>query len=693
MNQKWYEKPDIMVGVGVVGVVAMMIIPIPTFLLDSMLAVSIMIGLIILLTAMFSRKTSEFSVFPTLLLVTTVFRLALNISSTRLILLDGPSFDGKLIRAFGEFVVGGNYFIGVIIFLILVLVQMMVITKGATRIGEVSARFALDALPGKQMSIDSDLSSGLISEEEARKRRKNLEREVDFFGQMDGATKFVQGDVRVGLVITAVNIIGGIAIGVFSRGEDIAEAMGVYTLLTIGDGLVAQIPSLLITTATGLVVTRSGAVDEFSAEMGNQLFSNARVLWMVAGTLIVASLLPGFPKLSLWFVGGLLGFLAYSIPRKEQQAELDKKKTQETEKAKAASAPGNFVEEIQFDTVRLEIGYNLLTLVDASRGGVLVDRITKLRKNLALGMGLIVPSVHIKDNMTDLEPNEYSVLIRGVEVARATVFPDRLAALDSGNVKEKMTGEAYRDPTYKLVGVLIPPDQKKDAESKGYLVIDATNIIITHLTDIIRANATQIMGREEIKLFLNRIQQQFPSLGEEVQNKKIPAGFIQSVLHNLLKEGVPILNLVTILEVLVDHFDSVKDPVRMTELVRLKLSRQIVGQYAQNGSLKAVHLDPQIESLIRENQIYDPHEGRVTTLSPAQYGEIRDALMRAFNEVQASREFPVFIASADVRSFLFMILERETSPRNFAVLAYEELPSDTRIIKVGDVILNEGVRR
>ncbi len=693
MNRKWYEKPDLMVGVGVVAVVAMMIIPIPTFLLDSLLGVSIMIGLLTMLTAMFSKKTSDFSVFPTLLLVTTVFRLALNISSTRLILLQGPSFDGKLIRAFGEFVVGGNYFIGIIIFLILVLVQMMVITKGATRIGEVSARFALDALPGKQMSIDSDLSSGLISEEEAKKRRKSLEREVDFFGQMDGATKFVQGDVRVGLIITAVNIIGGIAIGVFTRGEGIAEAMEVYTLLTIGDGLVAQIPSLLITTATGLVVTRSGATDEFSAEMGNQLFGNARVLWMVAGALIVASLLPGFPKLSLWFVGGFLGFLAYSIPRKEQQAELDKKKTQETEKAKAASAPGNFVEEIQFDTVRLEIGYNLLTLVDASRGGVLVDRITKLRKNLALGMGLIVPSVHIKDNMTDLEPNEYSVLIRGVEVARATVFPDRLAALDSGNVKEKMTGEAYRDPTYKLVGVLIAPDQKKDAESKGYLVIDATNIIITHLTDIIRSNATQIMGREEIKLFLNRIQQQFPSLGEEVQNKKIPPGFIQSVLHNLLKEGVPILNMVTILEVLVDHFDSVKDPVRMTELVRLKLSRQIVGQYAQNGSVKAVHLDPQIESLIRENQIYDPHEGRVTTLSPGQYGEIRDALMRTFNEVQANREFPVFIASADVRSFLFMILERETSPRNFAVLAYEELPSDTRIIKVGDVVLNEGVRR
>ena len=458
--KKWYQQTDIMVGLSVVAVVMMLIVPLPSFLLDLLIGVSIMLGLVSLLTVMYNQENTDFHVFPSLLLISTVFRLALNVSSTRLILSEGASFDGKLIKAFGEFVVGGNYIIGFIIFLILIFVQMMVITKGATRISEVAARFTLDALPGKQMSIDSDLSSGLISEEEARSKRESLRKEVDFYGQMDGATKFVQGDVRVGLIITAINIIGGLIIGIGLQGQSFEQAIQVYTLLTVGDGLVSQIPSLLITTATGMVVTRSSSVQNIGADISDQLFKNAKVLWIVSGTLFLASLLPGFPKISLWFVSFLLGFLAYNLT-KSQQIEDKKNKTEEEE---TETTTERFFEELAIEPMKLEIGYKLVPLVDAKQGGTLLDKIRTLRQRFAREMGIIVPPIRISDNTIDLEANEYSILINGIGVAKANVDPDKLVAINKGNITQEIEGIPYKDPTFKVDSVLISTEQKQIAE-------------------------------------------------------------------------------------------------------------------------------------------------------------------------------------------------------------------------------------
>ncbi len=686
MEQKWYQQTDVMLGVGVVAVVAMLVIPIPTFLLDLLMGFSVMIGLVILLTAMSNKNNLDFSVFPSLLLVTTVFRLALNVSSTRLILLEGPGFGGKLINAFGEFVVAGNYVIGFIIFLILVLVQMMVITKGATRISEVAARFTLDALPGKQMSIDSDLSAGLITEEEAREKRDELRKEVDFYGHMDGATKFVQGDVRLGLVITAINIIGGLIIGVSLRGESVSDALQTYTLLTIGDGLVSQIPSLLITTATGMVVTRAGADDNLGGQISSQLFANPKILWTVSGTMLAASILPGFPKIPMWGIGGLLGFLAYSISKNMDQEKMEREKIAEEQKKKPVT-PESFLEEISLDILKLEIGYNLIPLVEVSQGGVLLERITNLRKKFARDMGLVVPPIRINDNM-DLDGNEYSILVAGIEVAREKLYPDKLAALDSGNVIEPLEGEVYRDPTYNLNGILIAPEKKAEAEDRGYLVVDATNIIVTNISEVIRSYSTQIMGREEVKLLMDKMREKFPAVVEEV-NKELSSGAIQAVLHNLLKENVSIRNMVIILETLADHAARVKDPSLLTEYVRQKLGRQIVSAYVEHGALEAVQVDPMMENIMREALTFDEKEGRIFALDPHDQVAIRDALIESFNQVQTSGKFPVFVTSSEVRAGVFMILEREIATRSFAVIAYSEMPADTKIDIIGQVIFKD----
>ncbi|MDH5717813.1 MAG: flagellar biosynthesis protein FlhA [Spirochaetia bacterium] len=681
----WYKQTDIMLGVAVIAIIAMLVIPLPAILLDLLLTVSIMISLVALLVAMYNKKNTDFSVFPSLLLVTTVFRLALNVSTTRLILMKGPAFDGKLIQAFGEFVVGGQYVIGFIIFLILVLVQMIVITKGATRISEVAARFTLDALPGKQMSIDSDLSAGILSEEEARKKRDELRKEVDFYGQMDGATKFVQGDVRVGLVITAINIIGGLIIGIAMRGETWESALKIYTLLTVGDGLVAQIPSLLITTATGMVVTRAGSEKDLAADLTGQLFTNPKVLWIVSLTIISSAIIPGFPVVSPLMIGGMLAFLAYMIT---ESAKKEKEISEKTKKdKKSAPSTERFLDEIAVDPLKLEIGYNLIPLVDPSKGGSLLDRITNLRQKFARDMGMIIPPIRINDNM-DLEGNDYSILVGGIEVAHANAYPDKLAALDSGNVKTKMEGEAYKDPAYHLSAILISPDKKADAEKNGYLVVDASNIIITHLSEVLRNYATQIMGREEVKMLLDKTKEKYPAVVDEL-NSNLSRGIVQSVLHNLLKENVSIKNLVGIFETLADNAEKIKDPVVLTELVRQRIGRQITAQFAEKGILKIIQIDPIIENEMRSSVVFDEREGKIIALDPHIQVKVRDSFIKAFNEAQEKGIFPVFLTASEIRSGVFSILERELNSRSFAVAAYEELATDIKIDIIGQAIYKE----
>lgn len=689
MEKKWYQEIDVMIGMAVVAVVAMLVIPIPAFLLDTLLAVSLMLSLVILLTAMFNRQNTDFSVFPTMLLVTTVFRLALNVSSTRMILLKGPAFDSMMIRAFGEFVVGNSYVIGFIVFLILVLVQMMVITKGATRISEVAARFALDGLPGKQMSIDSDHQAGIISEEEARKKREELRQEVNFYGQMDGATKFVQGDVRVGLIITAINLVGGLIIGMVLRGESFASALQTYSLLTVGDGLVSQIPSLLITTATGLVVTRAGADAALGDQLSKQLFKEPKTLWTVAAALAAAALIPGFPRLSLLGIAALMGFLAFSISRAKAQEQQEEHRQKDGQIQKS-SGGDRFLDEIAIEPLKIDFGYNLIPLVDPSQGGQLLDRVTALRKKFAVEMGMIVPPIRITDNMEFKDGNEYAIMVGGVQVANGRAFPDRLAALDSGGVSEKMSGEKYSDPTYGLNAILIAPEKKAEAESKGYIVVDANNIIVTHLSDVLKTYATQIMGREEIKLLMEKMREKYPSLVSEVEKGLASApGTLQSVLHNLLKENVSIRNMPAILETIADMLPKSQDAVMLTEYVRQRLGRQIVQLYSDNKILRSIQVEATIENELRNAITYDAQEGRIFTMDPQDQILIRDSFIKAFNSVQEQGIFPVFLVAAEIRTGVFMILEREISPRSFAVLAYEELPSDMRLQMVGEVVIEE----
>lgn len=685
--KKWYQQTDVMLGLAIIAVLALLVIPIPAFLLDTLMGLSVLIGLITMLTAMYNKDSADFSVFPSLLLVSTVFRLSINVSSTRLILLEGPSFEGQLVRAFGEFVVGGNYVIGFIIFVILVLVQMMVITKGATRISEVAARFSLDALPGKQMSIDSDMAAGLLSEEEAERRREKLRSETDFYGQMDGATKFVQGDVRVGLVITAINIIGGFIVGMAIRGEDFGTALETYTLLTIGDGLIAQIPSLLITTATGMVVTRATAKEDLAGELKNQMFMNPKILWMTSGTLLFMSILPGFPKLSLWLLGGWLGFLAYQIGQNIEKTREEEQKAEEEEK-RTPGSPDQLINEFSIDPLKVELGVALLTMADQKQPGNLIERIRNLRQKFAKEMGMIIPPVRITDNI-DLPSNDYSILVGGTEVAKANIDPDRLVAMNMGQVTQEVQGEPYQDPAFGQQCLLINKDQKNEAEGSGYLVVDPANIIITHLSEVIRNHSSQIMGRQEIHTLLEKLKEKFPLVTKDV-NDNVKMSTTQAVIHNLLKENVSIRNMVQILEVLADHGATTNDTVALTELVRQRLGRQIISQYADKNEISVIQVDPGIESIMRDAIAFDEREGRIFALDPNDQVEIRNAFVQTYNSVQEKQVFPVFITSAEVRMGVFSLLEREISSRSFAVISYEEHAQTQVEIKLaGKVALSQ----
>ncbi len=670
-NREWMQKSDMLMGIGVVAVVAMLIIPLPTFLLDFLMAVSIMTGLLVIMIVMFINRPFEFSVFPSLLLITTVFRLALNVSSTRLILLDGSSFDGKIIRTFGNFVVGGNYVVGFIVFIILIIVQAIVITKGATRISEVSARFTLDAMPGKQMSIDADVASGIITEEEAKVRREEIRQEADFYGAMDGASKFVQGDVKVSIAITLINLVGGFIIGMVQRGETLDLALKTYSLLSIGDGLVGQIPSLMITTATGIIVTRASAKDgDLGKDLGSQLGQQPRALYITAGALGAAVLIPGFPKLALILLSSMLAGLGYLLTQSELEAQ-EQLEADAKEAASKDSRPEDFLAYINVDPLAVEMGYNLIPLVDPEQGGTLLERITNIRRRSAMDMGLIVPPIRIRDNM-DLEPETYSILIKGVEVGRGVLEVGKLMAMDSGSVEEKIEGPEFIEPVLNLKALWLDADQRDLAESRGYMVVDCPTIVATHLTELIKRHADEILGREEVKQLVEHVQKSFPAIVEEINEKKIQIGEIQRVLQNLLRERVSIRNMATILETFASYGEQIQDPGVLTEFVRQALGRQITSRLiGEDGALSVITVDPQIENVILNSIREDPVEGRVVNLDPDTHGIIVKELIDASMKVSKMGHSPIFLVSPQIRSVLFAMLERETqSP---TVLAYNEV--------------------
>ena len=681
-NMQWMQKPDILIGIGVIAVMSMLVIPLPTFLLDFLLAVSIMIGMITLMVVMYIQRPYEFSVFPSLLLLTTVFRLALEVSSTRLILINGASFDGKIIRAFGSFVVGGNYVIGFIIFIILTAVQFIVITKGATRISEVAARFTLDALPGKQMSVDSDFSNGVITEEEAKRRRSDIRREADFYGAMDGASKFVQGDVKVSILIFVVNILGGFIIGMAMRGESFDVAIRTYTLLSIGEGLVAQIPSLMITTATGIIVTRAVSEENLASDIINQLaLSQPKALAFTAGALGVMVFIPGFPKIALLILSVGLGTLAYVMFQKEKE-KGEKSKLEEEQVAVKDKKPETVMPLVHVDPLEVEIGYNLIPLVDPEQGGALLDRITNIRRMSAINMGLIVPPIRIRDNI-ELEPSSYSILIKGVEVGTGVLQIGKLMAMDSGTVVEKISGDEFIEPAFGLNAIWIGLEEKDDAERQGYTVVDCPTIIATHLTEIVKRHADEILGRQEVQQLIDNIKNDYPVVVNELISKeKLSLGSVQKVLQNLLREHVSIRNMVTIFETLATYSEHVRDTGVLTEYVRVALSRQICKEYTgSDGVLYAITVDPEIESAIRGSIHDDPIEGKVVGLDPETHEIVMKALFDAYTRSQhAGYHVPVFLVSPHIRSVLFALLEREV--RDPVVLSYNEVSANVKVTVV-----------
>lgn len=684
-NRDWMQKTDILVGLGVIAVVTMLIIPMPTFLLDFLLTVSIMIGIITLLIVMFVGRTFDFSVFPSLLLVATVFRLALNISSTRLILLQGPAFDGKIIRTFGSFVVGGNYVVGFIIFIILVAVQFIVIMKGATRTAEVAARFTLDAMPGKQMSIDSDLNNGIITEEEAIVRRNEIRKEADFYGAMDGASKFVQGDVKVGIIITLINIIGGFIVGMVMRGETFEGALKTYTLLTIGDGLVSQIPSLLITTATGIIVTRAVSDENLGRDLATQMGSQPRALFITAGAIGASVLIPGFPKVSVVIIAVGLAVLGY-ILQQSQEEEREKEKIEEKEAALKEHKPESVLPLMQVDPLEVEIGYSLIPLVDPEQGGTLLDRITNIRRRCALDMGLIVPPIRIRDNM-ELEPSSYSILIKGVEIGGSSLQVGKLMAMDPGDVEEKMEGEEFVEPVFGLKAIWIEASDRDAAERRGYTVVDCPTIIATHLTEIIKRHASDILGRQEVQQIIDSIRADYPAVVDElITEKKMTIGEVQRVLQNLLRERVSIRNMVTILETLASYVDYTKDVGILTEYVRGALSRQICLEHVDKDNvLSVITVDPEIENIIRNSIHEDPIEGRVVGLDPETHSRIMESLVDAYNKARNQGLAPIYLVSPQIRSVTFSLLEREVPDP--VVLSYNEVAPNIRVNVITSALL------
>jgi flagellar biosynthesis protein FlhA len=687
-NLQWMQKTDILIGIGVVTIVAMLVIPLPTVLLDMLLTISIMSGLLILMIVMFVKRSFDFSVFPTLLLVVTVFRLALNVSSTRLILLNGPAFEGKIIRSFGDFVVRGNYVVGFIIFIILIAVQFIVITKGATRTAEVAARFTLDAMPGKQMSIDSDLSNGLITEDEARIRRSEIRKEADFYGAMDGASKFVQGDVKVAIVITLINIIGGFILGIVMRGETFDTALKTYTLLSIGDGLVAQIPSLLITTATGIIVTRAISEEDLGKDMVSQFGLHPRAFFITAAALGASSIIPGFPTITLLIFAAALAGLGYLLYRSKEE-ESEKMMREEKEAKLKESKIESVLPLIQVEPLEIEIGYSLIPLVDPEQGGTLLERITNIKRRSALEMGLVVPTIRIRDNM-ELDASEYSILIKGVEVGSSKLQVGKLMAMNPGTVEEKIEGTEFIEPVFKLPAIWINPDIRDEAERKGYTVVDCPTIIATHLTEIIKQHADEILGRQEVKQLIDNIKQDYPMVVEELlAEKKLTLGEIQSILQNLLREKVSIRNMVTILETIATYADRTNKNIGLlTEYVRLALSRQICKSHIdKENALSIITIDPEIEDLIASSIHEDPIEGSIVSLDPETHRRIMDSMIDAYNKAKGIGHSPIFLVSPRIRGVTYSLMERELS--DAVVLSYNEIIPDIKVNVIGSALLSE----
>ncbi len=677
------QRSDFLVAVGVITVVMMMIIPLPAFVLDTFMAMNIVLSLLVILIVLYTRHALDFSVFPTLLLIATVFGLALNVSSTRLILSRGSEFNGRLVRAFGTFVVGVSgvegYVIGFIIFVIIIAVQFIVITKGSTRVAEVAARFTLDALPGKQMAIEAEYNSGLITEEEATKKKLQLQREADFYGAMDGAAKFVAGNVKVGILITIVNMIGGIVVGMTLHGESWQVAADTYISLTIGDGLVTQLPALLISTATGIIVTRAISDESFGKDVSSQFAYQSRPYWIAAGFLVVLAFLPGFPWYVLVPLSGLMGGLAFVLTRRKLVEEERGKQEEVAERER--KAPAEISPVVPLDPLSLELGYGLIPLVDKDQGAELLDRITRIRREKALDMGLVVPRIRIIDNMR-LEPSEYCFKIMGVEVGRGQIKMGYYLAINPGAVEETVPGEQTRDPAFGLPAIWITDEHRERAERVGYTVVDPPSIIATHLDEIIKSHAAEILGRQEVQSILDTLREEYPAVVDEVM-KVLSLGEIQKVVQGLLREQVSVRNMVVILETLADYGAASKDSGFLIEKARQSLGRQICLQHAdEEKHLKVLTIEPSLEQKIIDSKVETP-SGVMAALEPTVHRQWINALSNAVKTVQQQGLQPVVFCSEAARRLVKASGGREV--RYFTVVSVPEIVPEVFVDVVGEV--------
>ncbi|MFN3820788.1 MAG: flagellar biosynthesis protein FlhA [bacterium] len=675
------QRSDLGVALAVIGILTLLIFPIPPALMDLLLSVSIGISLLVLMMAMYALQPLQFSVFPGLLLLLTLFRLGLNVASTRLILSQG--YAGKVIQAFGGFVVGGNYVVGLVIFLILVVINFVVITKGAGRIAEVAARFTLDAMPGKQMAIDADLNNGIIDEREARERRAKIAREADFYGAMDGAAKFVRGDAIAGLIITLVNIVGGLIIGVVQRGLPVGEALRTYTLLTIGDGLVSQIPALIVSTGAGILVSRAADQSHLGREVTSQLLWQPRALMVVAGVLAFFGLMPGLPTLPFLMLAGSTGYIALLSHRGTLQAK-------ERERLAQSRSPREekITDYLQVDPLELEIGYGIIPLVDREQEGDLVDRIAVIRKQQALEMGIVIPPIRIRDNL-QLKPNTYVIKVRGHEVARGEVRLGAFLALNPGTGSDGVKGIPTREPTYGLPALWISPAEREKAENLGWTVVEPSAVLVTHLVDVIKRHAHKIFTREEAKRLIDNLKLTAPAVVEELIPNLLPLGTVHKILQKLLKEGIPIRDLTLILETLADWAPHIKDPEILTEYVRYALAPTITEKFAdEDGKVYAIVIDPKLESEIAaEVQRYQSKGLGGLALSPRLINTIYRQMIHLSEELSAQGRKPVVVCSPTVRSAFQRLLE-PVMPQ-VTVLSYGELLVNTSVEPIGTISMEE----
>jgi len=671
---------DLTVVFSVILIVAMLIIPFPTWLLSILILLNISLALLILLLTMNMQEPLEFSIFPSLLLLMTLFRLGLNVSTTRSILSTGDA--GGVVHTFGTFVVGGNIVVGLVVFLILIIIQFVVITKGSERVSEVAARFTLDAMPGKQMSIDADLNAGMISEKEARVRREKVSREADFYGSMDGASKFVKGDAIAGIIIVFINLIFGIVIGMTQLGMAAADAANHFSLLSVGDGIVSQIPALLISTATGIVVTRAASDGNLGLDITRQLLSYPKMLYVAGGTIFLLGLVTPINDLMTIPIAGLLCFGGYQLSKSPKENLEEIQEMEEEAQTEELKSPENVVSLLNVDPIEFEFGYGLIPLADANQGGDLLDRVVMIRRQLAIELGLVIPVVRIRDNI-QLQPNEYRLKIKGNELARGELLLDHYLAMSPGMEDDSIEGIDTIEPSFGLPAKWITEKVKEQAEIFGYTVVDPPSVVSTHITEVIKANAHELLGRQETKQLVDHVKESYPILIEEVTPNPLSIGDIQKVLAKLLKENVSIRNLPIIFETLADFGKLSSDTDLLAEYVRQALARQITNQYTVKGdSLKVITLSGRVEKLIADN-IQQTEHGNYLAIDPGLSQAILEAIANQVEQLSIMEQIPIILCSPAVRMYVRQLTERYFP--QVPILSYNELEADVEVQSVGVV--------